>query len=60
MPLPDGALIISVLRGGTGFVPKEDTVIQAGDQVLLILDPGLESQITPQFAPGAAVAQADG
>jgi hypothetical protein len=35
-------------------------VIEAGDQVLLILDPGLESQITPQFAPGAAVAQTDG
>jgi trk system potassium uptake protein TrkA len=58
--LPDGALIISVLRSGTGFVPKEDTVIHAGDQVLLILDPGLESQITPQFAPNAAVARADG
>src|SRR5690349_15881460 len=49
--LPDGSLIISVLRGGAGFVPKADSVIQAGDQVLLILDPGLESQITPQFAP---------
>jgi trk system potassium uptake protein TrkA len=60
VPLPDGALIISVLRGGAGFVPKEDTVVQAGDQVLLILDPGLESQITPQFAPSAAVARADG
>ena len=58
--LPEGALIISVLRGGAGFVPKEDTVIQPGDQVLLILDPGLESQITPQFAPGVAVARADG
>ena len=31
--LPDGALIISVLRDGAGFVPKENTVIQAGDQV---------------------------
>ena len=30
------------------------TVIEAGDQVLLILDPGLESQITPQFAPDGA------
>src|SRR5207237_9081672 len=39
--LPDGSLIISVLRGGTGFVPKAESVIQAGDQVLLILDPGL-------------------
>ena len=38
--LPDGSLIISVLRGGTGFVPKADSVIEAGDQVMLILDPG--------------------
>jgi trk system potassium uptake protein TrkA len=49
--LPDGSLIISVLREGTGFVPKADTVIEAGDEVLLILDPGLEADITPQFAP---------
>jgi trk system potassium uptake protein TrkA len=47
--LPDGSLIISVLRDGTGFVPKADSVIEAGDQVLLILDPGLEESITPQF-----------
>ncbi|HLJ03581.1 MAG TPA: NAD-binding protein [Solirubrobacteraceae bacterium] len=52
--LPDGSLIISVLRGGAGFVPKGESIIEAGDQVLLILDPGLESQITPQFAPGGA------
>jgi trk system potassium uptake protein TrkA len=50
--LPDGSLVISVLRGGAGFVPKADSVIEAGDQVLLILDPGLESEITPQFAMG--------
>ena len=48
--LPDGSLIISVLRNGTGFVPKADSVINAGDQVLLILDPGLEEAITPHFA----------
>jgi trk system potassium uptake protein TrkA len=54
--LPDGALIISVLRGGAGFVPKADSVIQAGDQVLLILDPGLEGDITPQFAARAGAA----
>ncbi len=47
--LPEGCLIISVLRGGDGFVPKADTVIEAGDEVLLVLDPGLEEQITPQF-----------
>lgn len=50
--LPDGSLIISVLRDGAGFVPKGDSLIRAGDQVLLILDPGLENEITPRFAPG--------
>ena len=49
--LPEGSLIISVLRGGTGFVPKADTVIEPGDEVLLVLDPGLEDAITRQFAP---------
>ena len=51
--LPDGALIISILRDGAGFVPKADTVIEAGDQVLLILDPGLEAADRPQFAAAA-------
>ena len=49
--LPEGALVISVLRGGAGFVPKGDTVIEAGDEVLLVLDPGLEEAITAFFAP---------
>src|SRR5438093_11921758 len=49
--LPDGRLIISVLRRGAGFVPKPDTVIQAGDGVLLVLNPGLEELITGYFAP---------
>lgn len=49
--LPDGALIISVLRDGGGFVPKGDTLIHAGDEVLVVLDPGLEEAITMQFAP---------
>ena len=48
--LPDGSLIISVLRDGTGFVPKADTVIEAGDEVLLVLDPGLEDSITAYFS----------
>ena len=51
--LPEGSLVISVLRGGAGFVPKADTVIQEGDEVLLVLDPGLEEAITTFFAPGA-------
>ena len=51
--LPDGSLIISVLRNGRGFVPKSDTVIDAGDEVLLVLDPGLEDRITAQFTNSA-------
>jgi len=47
----DGALIISVLREDGGFVPKADTMIEAGDEVLLVLDPGLEDAIMEQFAP---------
>src|SRR6202011_5262137 len=49
--LPEGSLLISVLRGGAGFVPKPDTVIEAGDGVLLVLNPGLEDAITSYFAP---------
>jgi trk system potassium uptake protein TrkA len=51
--LPEGSLIISVLRQGTGFVPTGDTLIEAGDEVLLVLDPGLEEAITSQFAVSA-------
>ena len=51
--LPEGSLIISVLRGGSGFVPKPDTVIEEADEVLLVLDPGLEEAITSFFAPTA-------
>ena len=47
--LPEGSLVISVLREGGGFVPKADTVIRAGDEVLIVLDPGLEDDITAQF-----------
>jgi trk system potassium uptake protein TrkA len=54
--LPEGSLIISVLRDGTGFVPKPDTVIEAGDEVLLVLDPGLEEAITAQFSPNGLAA----
>jgi trk system potassium uptake protein TrkA len=49
VPLPDGSLIISLLRDGDGFVPKGDSMINAGDEVLLVLDPGLEEEITKQF-----------
>jgi len=47
--MPEGTLVISVLREGGGFVPKADTVIEAGDEVLVCLDPGLEDDVTPLF-----------
>jgi trk system potassium uptake protein len=47
--LPEGSLVISVLRGGSGFVPTADTVMEAGDEVLVVLDPGLEEDITGWF-----------
>jgi len=56
--LPDGCLIISVLRGGLGFVPKPDTVLEAGDGVLLVLDQGLEDEIAAYFAAGGQRAEA--
>jgi trk system potassium uptake protein TrkA len=49
LTLPDGALVISVLRDGSGFVPKSDSVVEAGDEVLVVLDPGLEDDITKLF-----------
>ena len=52
--LPEGSLIISVLRDGKGFVPTGETVIEAGDEILLVLDPGLEDAITPFFSPNGA------
>ena len=56
LDLPDGALVISIIRGNNGFVPKADTVIEVADTVMLILDPGLEAEITLQFTPSSAAA----
>jgi len=47
--LPEGSLVISILRDGSGFVPRGDSVIESGDEVLLVLDIGLEADITPRF-----------
>jgi trk system potassium uptake protein TrkA len=49
MGLPNGSLVISVLRDGSGFVPTGDFVVQAGDEVLLVLDTGLEAQVMSRF-----------
>ncbi len=57
VPLPDGSLVISVIRDGVGFVPKPDTPISAGDHVMLVLDPGLEPEITLRFLASTGAAR---
>jgi len=47
--LPDGSLVISILRDGGGFVPAGDSEVRAGDEVLLVLDIGLEEAVTQRF-----------
>jgi trk system potassium uptake protein TrkA len=56
--MPEGSLFISVLRHGSGFVPKPDSVIEAGDRVLLVLEPGLEDAIIAYLAPETTSAPA--
>ena len=50
LDMPDGSLVISVLRDGGGFVAKPDSQVNAGDEVLVCLDPGLEAAVTALFA----------
>jgi trk system potassium uptake protein TrkA len=52
--LPDGSLVIAILRDGTGFVPLADSVVEGGDELLLVLDTGLEDKITALMAASAA------
>ena len=44
-----GSACAEALREGSGFVPNADTVVEAGDEVLVVLDPGLEDAITERF-----------
>ena len=56
--LPDGSLVISILRGGGGFVPTGESAVQAGDEVLLVLDIGVEEAVTERFSRPAAAGRA--
>ena len=49
LEMPEGSLLISVLREDRGFVPNADTVLEVGDQVMAILNPGLEDDLTGYF-----------
>jgi trk system potassium uptake protein TrkA len=53
LELPDGCLVVSVLRNGTGFVPKAETVIEIGDEVLAVLNPGDEAAVCALFVTKA-------
>jgi trk system potassium uptake protein TrkA len=51
LSMPEGSLLISVLRAGKGFVPNADTVLEPGDEVLAVLDPGKEDDLKVLFGP---------
>jgi len=56
LEMPDGSLLISVLREGRGFVPGPDTVLESGDEILAVLDPTVEEDLTSYFGPDGASA----
>jgi trk system potassium uptake protein len=60
LDLPNGSLVISILRDGGGFVPTGESVMQGGDEVLLVLDIGLEDAVTERFSRRVETAGADG
>jgi trk system potassium uptake protein TrkA len=45
LTLPDGARLISVMRNGRAEIADGTTELQAGDQVLAILQPGKEDEL---------------
>ena len=48
--MPEGTLLISVLREGReGSCRAPDTVLEAGDEVLAVLDPGVEEDLKAFF-----------
>ncbi|CAN5578852.1 TrkA family potassium uptake protein [soil metagenome] len=51
LEMPEGTLLISVLRGREGFVPSADTVLAPGDEILAVLDPSVEEDLTAYFGP---------
>ena len=50
--LPEGSLLISILRDTHALIPQGSTELQAGDQILAILEPGMEEELTRLFLGG--------
>jgi trk system potassium uptake protein len=57
LEMPEGSLLISVLREGSGFVPNAETVLEPGDEILAVLDPTVEEDLTSYFGPDGASAE---
>jgi trk system potassium uptake protein TrkA len=57
LELPEGSLLISIVREGTGFVPSAETMLEVGDRVLAVLDPTVEEDLTSYFGPDGARAE---
>ena len=45
LKLPEGARLISVVRDGKAEIPDDENQLEAGDQVLAILEPGKEDEL---------------
>ncbi len=54
VPWPDGALLVSVLRGRDVVVPDGATRLQAGDRLLLVASAASEEAVQELLAPGPA------
>jgi trk system potassium uptake protein TrkA len=50
--LPAGVLLISILRESQALVPQGPTVLNADDQILAILEPGMEEELMELFLKG--------
>ena len=50
LALPGSTSVLMVLRGKQFIPPRGDTMIKAGDHVLVILEPGLAKSIEAVFA----------
>lgn len=53
-PLPGGALLGCILRGGETIVPRGDTVPRAGDRLVAIARPELQAELLGCLLGGAA------
>lgn len=51
MRLPDSVLVIAVLRQGRALLARGSEVMQPGDQVLCLLEPGTEKELIRAFLP---------